>query len=344
MDSTNQRMAFQLLPTSSLSRIRISTNSSRVSSEHVVAVRAKYPRARFVQLGNRSRCRVCMSSQTQTIKVALTREDGKNDNLRNELNKMLELSSIRNIEMVDLPCIQHGVGPDYPTLQEWAQDLKKTKLKEFDWIIITSPEAAHVFHSAFGSHSHEKAPLEGLPVKVAAVGKATSVALREAGIPVDFVPSIALGENLAEELPWRRKDDEDYNNKTHFNDFNRVLYPASVLAKDTVQSGLESRNFSVTRLNVYDTVPATMTASNIELAKSVDIATFASPSAVKSWVFNVGQLPKKAICIGKSSAVQCKSMGMPDDAVVYPAAPGLEGWAECIMRSIAELQKTEAKR
>jgi uroporphyrinogen-III synthase len=212
--------------------------------------------------------------------------------------------------LVELPCIAHASGPDYDQLGPTLQSQK------WDYITITSPEAAKVLASAWNN-------VEKNPLPVIAVGKATEKALQDFDIPVSFVPSKATAVTLAVELDLVSGEGTT------------VLYPASARAKKTLEDGLASRGFAVTRLNTYDTVTATWTKEQQETSKNVQIACFASPSSIKGWLQNTGN--KKdvyAACIGETSATACKEHGWDESRIFFPDAPGLEGWVRAIQDAL----------
>lgn len=115
----------------------------------------------------------------------------------------------------ELPLIESRDGPDKARL---PGELKK----EYDWIVITSPEAAKVFLEAWRA--------AGQPMhRLATVGKGTKKVFDEApeskfeshpALQVEFVPSKALGTALAAELPFPTEETRACN----------ILYPASALA------------------------------------------------------------------------------------------------------------------
>jgi len=243
-----------------------------------------------------------------SIVVALTREDGKNEKLKNKIKDENHL--INQIDMLELPCIEHAVGPDYDRLSSTLIS------EQWDYIAITSPEAANVLVSAWDA-------VRGNPPPVAAVGKATEEKLKSSGIPVTFVPSKATAATLAKELELL-----DGERPTS------VLYPASAKAKKTLENDLVSRGFAVTRINTYDTVTATWANDQRESSERVQVACFASPSAVKGWLQNTKQNTRVyAACIGETSALACKELGWKDDQIFFPEAPGLEGWVEAIQKA-----------
>ena len=56
-----------------------------------------------------------------------------------------------------------------------------------------------------------------------------------------------------------------------------------------LQEGLQQRDFTVRRLNTYNTVPVeSLAPTDVASAREASVAAFASPSAVKSWLALVG--------------------------------------------------------
>lgn len=260
--------------------------------------------------------------------VALTREKGKNDKLRktllsNERITQLCETSGSAIQIHELPCIEHADGPDTEKL---APTLSTSR---FDYIVITSPEAAAVFASAWIEAGR---PQLGM---VAAVGKATEETLTKFGIDVAFVPSKATAATLVKELTPSKVSSDEGRATT-------VLYPASAKAQETLQTGLEERGFSVLRLDTYDTVPASWDAEQISVAQSATVACFASPSAVEAWLGNTAQFetPRAlASCIGETSAIACRKHNWEEDNIFFPEKPGVDGWVDAVADALFFISK-----
>lgn len=251
--------------------------------------------------------------EDSSIVVTLTREDGKNEKLRKKIEDDNRLES--KIDLLELPCIEHAVGPDYDNLSSTLLS------RQWDYIAITSPEAANVLASGWDA-------VRSNPPPVVAVGKATEKKLKDSGIPVTFVPSKATAATLASEL--KHVDGEEPTS---------VLYPASAKAKKVLEDGLKSRGFAVTRLNTYDTVTASWVDDQKEASEKVQVACFGSPSAVKGWLQNTEQNTGVfAACIGHTSASACKELGWEDDQIFFPDAPGLEGWVQAICEATEAVQ------
>jgi uroporphyrinogen-III synthase len=222
---------------------------------------------------------------------------------------------------VQVPCIAFADGPDT------AQLPITLKSSSFDYVIITSPEAAKVFIAGW--------TVAGKPaVSIACVGTATGDTLRAAGLAPVFTPSKATGEVLAAELPLPASSSSSSSSSASAT----ALYPASAKAPGTVQAGLEARGFSVQRLNTYDTGAARWSPAEAAAAAQAAVATFGSPSAVKAWAAQRGTEAHSALaaCIGETSATACRAAGWSEAAVFWPEKPGMEGWVKAVE---ATLQK-----
>ncbi|KAK9073342.1 hypothetical protein SSX86_007666 [Deinandra increscens subsp. villosa] len=243
-------------------------------------------------------------------RVVVTRERGKNA-------KLIKALAAHGINCLELPLIQHSHLPD---LERLSALLSATT---FDWIIVTSPEAALVFLDAWKA--------AGSPsVKVAVVGAGTASIFDEAKvsskklIDIAFVPSKATGKVLASELP------KDANASS------TVLYPASAKASHDIEDGLSKRGFEVIRLNTYTTETVQHVDQMIfEQAISASIIAVASPSAIRAWVNLVSGSDRwcgSVACIGETTASAAIRMGLRN--VYYPSSPGLHGWVDSIIDAL----------
>ena len=285
------------------------------------SARARFPgKARFGSLVPRSRVSARASNATQGSatstaagatdatyagrRVVLTREEGKNGDMRARL-------SVRGIEVLEMPLIETAAGAD---------------AAGWDWVCITSPEAAKVFLRGWREAGEPDVP-------IATVGKGTAKVLKgeyaRGALTLEaFTPSKADAATLAGELPLTAKSA-------------RVLYPASAKAASTLQEGLRSRGARVTRLNTYSTEKVTaVDADAMALAKAADVVTFGSPSAVKAWLALSGLSDEKVehplyACIGGTSARACDEVGLP--GVLFPESPGVDGWERVVLDALDSL-------
>ncbi|EKX47010.1 Uroporphyrinogen synthase [Guillardia theta CCMP2712] len=239
--------------------------------------------------------------------VALTRELGKNLKLEKALSE-------KGVRTVELPCIAFEAGID-------SDSLPSALKEDWEYVVVTSPEAASVFLDAWRLASQPS-------LQVACVGTGTKQALQEGGIEPVFMPSKATGKTLADELPGPQGN-------------GRVLYPASAKARTEVQGGLTARGFTVTRLNTYDTVSATWSEQELQMAASAAVVALASPSAVKTWAERLGT-KQYAACIGETSASACKELGF--EHVFWPESPGIPGWAQAVHDALEEMESAEMSR
>lgn len=265
-------------------------------------------------------------ASSERICIGLTREAGNNEKLRVAIQSHPALrETISEIQFVELPCIEHADGPD-------SKDLPVTIASmSYDYICITSPEAATVFAHACEVVRDTFDPTAIVPLgRIAVVGKATEQVLKKRGFEVAFVPSKATAKVLADELPHLQSSDKT-----------TVLYPASLQAKMNLEEGLDQRGeFAVTRLNTYDTRSTKWTEDQTNLARQCTIACFGSPSAVNGWTKNIDCIEGMqgsrilAACIGETSADQCRQMKWDESKIFYPEKPGLDGWADAVVHAL----------
>ncbi|EMS54149.1 Uroporphyrinogen-III synthase, chloroplastic [Triticum urartu] len=289
--------------------------------------------------------------------VVVTREQGKNAKLVaalrgrfymlgcgeaifradfTSLNWGLMNSEKHNVRSLELPLIQHVEGPDADRLSAVLRD------EHFDWITVTSPEAAAVFLEGWKAAGSPK-------VRIAVVGAGTARTFDEVlqsndgSLEVAFSPSKALGKVLASELPRTSET------------ACKVLYPASAKAGHEipffpcltvsylffVRLTVAYHEFYIIfhalcahRLGllvpVHDVDPQIL-----KLALSAPVVAVASPSALRAWLnlmSRVDNWSSSVACIGETTASAAKKLGL--ESVYYPATPGLEGWVESILEAL----------
>ena len=251
-------------------------------------------------------------------RVVLTREEGKNEDMMKRL-------SARGVDCLEMPLIETTVGADRDALPAVISDPAG-----WDWVCITSPEAAKVFLEGWTEAGKPDVP-------VATVGKGTAkiLAAEYASGTLTaptFTPSKANAETLVDELPLNASGAAAC----------RVLYPASAKAAKTLQEGLAARGATVTRLDTYSTEKvASVDETTLNLALTADVVTFGSPSAVKAWLAITGlaadaeRHPLYA-CIGGTSAKACDAVSLP--GVLFPDSPGMDGWEGIVMQALDSLE------
>lgn len=245
------------------------------------------------------------------IQVVLTREAGKN-------GKLMKLLESKGISCLEMPLVETAAGPDADRLPE----VLKREADSFDWVCITSPEAATVFTKGWIKAGRPE-------VRIAVVGEGTARVLRATGeslLAPSFVPSVANADHFGPELPFRE------------NGTKRVLYPASNKASSILQEGLRARGFDVVRLNTYDTLPVkSLEPDVLHQAQAADVIAIASPSAVKAWIAFAGTevAGRQAVaCIGSTSGRAALKLGLAPSKIFYPEEPSLENFASSIIEAL----------
>lgn len=258
----------------------------------------------------RSRSFLIGSSKTS---VVLTREAGSNERVR----KMLEPY---DLTVIELPLIEFNTRPE----SEMLVELLKTRRPV--WVTITSPQSARVFLQAWEAANR--------PLITIATFKGTKKVLTEvssSNLEIGFIPEVSNAHHLAETLP-----------QTRDGVVQEVWYPASSKADDVLEKGLRNRHFIVTRLDTYETSAVPLDRLDnavLERAKSADILTFASPTAVNAWIglSPINDLAKPVACIGSTTANRARELGFKN--VYFSENPGLEGLVHSIISIAMELGK-----
>jgi uroporphyrinogen III methyltransferase/synthase len=185
-----------------------------------------------------------------------------------------------------------------------ADRLGALMAEKWDWVVFTSANGVTVFRDHLLSAGRDWRALAG--AKLAAIGAGTAEALRKSGLCADFVPSRAIAESLADELPG-------------VSDGTRVLLPRAEEARDVLPDMLGRRGASVEVLPVYRTVPDDQGLAMLRTAlgdDGVEVVTFTSSSAVRSLVAAVGAeaLSDCVIaCIGPITSAAARERGLRVD-------------------------------
>lgn len=130
----------------------------------------------------------------------------------------------------------------------------------YEWLVLTSPNAVEHFIPFLGSVEHKR---------LASIGRKTSQAMRNHGLAVDFEPSGYTQEKFMEEFEVQIGE--------------RILYPVSTNARPLLYNHLVEAGAEVTRLNLYQPVPNGASLDKIEnlLEHRPYAVTFSSPSGVE---------------------------------------------------------------
>ena len=171
-----------------------------------------------------------------------------------------------------------------------ALNTSLANLQPYDWLVVTSATGAAQVAGALSRMS--------VRPKLAAVGKATADAL---GVQVDFVPTIARGDELVAQFPKGS---------------GRVLLAQAQDVDGAVADGLRARGYVVDAIAAYSTEAVAPSNDDMELALRADAVVFYSGSAVRSWCAAFGATsPKAVVAIGKPTEAVAHASALRNVAV-----------------------------
>jgi uroporphyrinogen-III synthase len=178
-------------------------------------------------------------------------------------------------------------------------------LDSYDWLVFTSPSAVRLALE----HAPElsRALSTGGAPSVAAVGDETARALRDRGVDVALVPGDQRQEGLAAAF-------------ASLSPGARVLFPQALGGRELLPEALASRGVTVDVVPVSQTTALALTSPPPEF----DVATFASPSALRAFVAARGTAAlagKVVAVIGPTTAQAARDAGVSVD--VMPSAPSV---------------------
>jgi uroporphyrinogen-III synthase len=203
-----------------------------------------------------------MSAGVDPRPVVVTRAEAADGPLTRELHSL-------GLEVLSWPAVSVTAADAGPLKAALA------RVESFQWIVFASRHAV-------------AAVLEQLPApprqpRIAAVGRATALTLRQRGWPVHLVPeeanAAALIGAFAAQGPQTGAGAE-------------ILYPASSRALPTIAAGLRGLGARVTQVEAYRTEAATLDVAECRAWISrggLGAVTFASPSAVTELARALGE-------------------------------------------------------
>lgn len=205
---------------------------------------------------------------------------------------------------------------------QWDEcDAHAGRLREFAGIVFSSANGVEFFLNRLGGTGSDRAQLATTPVY--AVGRKTARALEHAGIAPAFVPASFSGAGLA--AHFRTQDLRGQ----------RYLLPRGDSGREEIADALGLAGAVVVQVIVYRTIgPDEASAAVVRAAlagRSIDIVTFASPSAVRHFAALLdGDLRRRIAgdlvvgVIGETTAEAAREFSFPADVVAGAAtAEGL---------------------
>ena len=205
-------------------------------------------------------------------------------------------------------CIEAPVIRIAPPADGYAAlDGAIAELNAYQWLIFTSVNGVEHFFARLHAAGKDTRALGY--ARVAAMGAATSAALRAFGIRADLVPPEFRAEAVAEEL------------RPLLPPCARILLPRAQEARDVLPDTLRAHGAIVDVVAAYETVPEIEDAAIAQRLASgeIDMVTFTSSSTVKNLVKMLGNITPlqqvKIACIGPVTADTARSFALEPDIV-----------------------------
>ncbi len=196
-------------------------------------------------------------------------------------------------------------------------------LGRYDWVVFTSRNGVRAL-AQWAARGDAGWPA-GL--RVACIGPATAQATQELGWPVHLQPARYVAESLVDS--FRQQGVRGA----------RVLVVRAQQARDVLPEGLRSLGAQVEVVAAYRTEPAYNEAERLQgvLRQGVDLATFASPSAIDAALRlcgDAGLLRSVPVaCIGPVTASAAARAGLQVVAVAHTYTQ--EGLVQAVVRALA---------
>lgn len=188
-------------------------------------------------------------------------------------------------------------------------------LASYDWVVLTSPNAAERFLRAVGESAN------GQPEpKIACVGPGTATVVSDGGRLVAIVADRAVGEGLVESFPWGP---------------GRVLLPRAAVARTVVRDGLRARGWTVDEVVAYRTEPVAVDPRVRVAVGDADAIAFTSSSTVRAFVTSLGTdaLPPIVVSIGPETTATLIEHGVRPWRTADPHT--LEGLLAALVDSLS---------
>ena len=198
---------------------------------------------------------------------------------REQAAELVERLEAMGAETVEAPMIQIVPPDDYGPL-----DAACARIDAFDWIIFSSAVAVDAFIGRLLKTPLDLRALGG--VKLCSVGPATSERLARHGLKVDLTPAEYRSEAVLHAISKN-------GNVRGL----RILLPHADIGRELIAEELRKQGADVTEVVAYRTIATELDHEGepdvyrMLLERRLDVVTFASPSAVRSFVGTLGREP-----------------------------------------------------
>jgi uroporphyrinogen III methyltransferase/synthase len=196
---------------------------------------------------------------------------------REQAAELVDRLEAMGADAVEAPMIRMEPPDDYGPLDEAC-----ARTGTFNWIIFSSAVAVDAFIDRLLKSPLDLRALGG--VKLCAVGPATAERLARHGLKVDLTPA----EYRAEAVTHAISQTADVRGL-------RILLPHADIGREVIAEELRKQGAEITEVVAYRTVATEPEREpdvyHMLLERRLDVVTFTSPSAVRSFVSALGREP-----------------------------------------------------
>ena len=223
------------------------------------------------------------------------------------------VASLRNLGavVVEVPVIRIAAPEDGGA----ALSARVRDLASYDWVVLTSPNAAERFFRAV-----DESAIGQPDLKIACVGPGTATVVSDVGRTVELVADRAVGEGLVESFPLGS---------------GRVLAPRAAIARSVVPDGLRARGWTVDEVVAYRTEPVPLDSAVRVAVGEADAIAFTSSSTVRAFVSSLGTdaMPPIVVSIGPETTATLIEHGIRPFRTADPHT--LDGLLRALVESLS---------
>lgn len=220
-----------------------------------------------------------------------------------------------------------------PVADTSVLDRAISHLRDYDWLVVTSANAADVVLERKTALGIDRLPDK---LRIAAIGPKTAARLQDGGVAPDFTPEDYIAEAILPGLG-------DIKNCW-------VLLPMADIASNTLPDAIQEANGIAHVITAYHTMPAELDPAGLAAVNDgVDVITFTSGSTARNFVklveragldpFHLPDHPKIA-CIGPKTAQTTQELGFFVDIVA--STYSVDGLAQAIAYHFRKSYSNEA--
>lgn len=226
-----------------------------------------------------------------------------------DLTRLLEAQGAQVVEMATLAIEEpedHGAA-----LRDAVDGLDR-----YDWVVLTSANAARRFLAAVGEQGDGRS-LAG--VQLASIGPGTSTVLEDRFLRPDLVPPSYVAESLVDAFPDAPEGG------------GRVLLPRAAVARDVVPDGLREKGWDVDVVDAYRNVTTQPDAATLEAVRRADAVLFTASSTVRRFLGLAGRdaVPPCVVAIGPITAATAREHGI--EVTVEAPDHSLQGMVDALI-------------